>query len=459
MTPIGDYYGTIQLSAEDQTINIPLIVHVLPKDIEVNVTIQIEDETICLGESVSAAVNITKIEPPEPVYMNLTHQVLDPDSVIIGNQTELIFIENSTLRNPTFMIPLSSQLGYYTFLSSVQYLDKTDQTYDIFEVINCEEELTVGRDGGSPAPAAAGPPLNYSMSLELSTDLISSLPGERKTFLATVNNTGNVDLKNVKLSVKGVPSTWLKIIPNDVNIPYSRIQEFLVVLEVPNNVGPGVYDIKVQALGRIDTEIKTLKLVVAKTPEELADLLLEEMEARRSIADRSIKTDACLDLSEILPIFNDGELSREKGLNDYRSKNYKKAVNWFEYAIESYNKVIDRTDLKIESKIGDLKKQKIGIFPILGLKDEVSKLESYYFDKNYGRICEPILEVSRLRKLSLVLWALVFTLSIVVFTAFILIRRKRQRYKRKEIITRVRDRLGDLKLEGIEEPEEKDENT
>jgi len=458
MTPLGDYYGNIQLSAEDQTIDIPLIVHVIPKDIEVNVTVEIQDKTVCLGESVNANVNITKTEPPEPVYMNLTHQLLDPDSVIIGNQSELVYVENSTLREPTFMIPLSSQLGYYTFLSSVQYLDKTDQTYDIFEVISCEEEVPSGGSGGASAPAAAGPPLNYSMSLKLSTNLISSLPGERKTFLAIVNNTGNVNLKNVRLSVKGVPTTWLRIIPNDIEIPYSRVQEFLVVVEIPNNVGPGVYDLKVQAMGRVDTEIKTLKLIVAKTPEELANLLLEEMEARRAIAERAIKTDACLDLSEIIPIFNEGELSREKGLNDYKSKNYEKAVNWFEHAIESYNKVIERTDLKIESKIGALKKQRIGIFPILGLRKEISKLELYYFDKNYGRICEPILEISRLRKLSLVLWALVFTLLIVLFTAFILIRRKRQRYKRKEIISRVRDRLGDLKLEGIEESEEKDEN-
>ncbi|MBD3156082.1 MAG: hypothetical protein GF368_05525 [Candidatus Aenigmarchaeota archaeon] len=462
LTALGDYNGNIEISAGDQTITIPIIVHVNPRDIEVNVTIRVENRTVCLGESVTANVNITKTEPPDPAYINVTHQILDPDMVIIDNQTEIALVENSVLRNPTFNIPINSELGYYTFLSSVEYLDKTDQTSDVFEVLDCQETQPPspgggGGSGGSPAPAMGGPALNYSMSLKLSDNLISSLPGKSKTFLATVNNTGNVDLKNVKLSVKGVPSTWLKIIPNDIDIPYLRSQEILVVLDIPNNVAPGTYDIEVKAVGKVESETKWLKLIVGKTPEELADLLIKEMENRRLIAERGIKTDACMELSEIISVFNEGELSRERGLDDYRSKNYEKAVNWFEHAIESYNKVIDRIDLKIENEIKILEKQKIGIFPILGLREQIGRLEIYYSDRNYEMVCEPILEISRLRRLSMVLWVLLFTLLIALTAAFILIRKKRQRYKRKEIIRRVRSRLGNLKFEGIQKSEETEE--
>jgi len=462
-TTIDDYLGQITLTADGQTIIIPLIIHVIKRDIEINVIINAPENYVCLGNIANASVNITKSNIEGEVTLNVTYQILDSDFVIVANSSEQVLINDSVTRYPSLTIPFSSSAGYHTYLVLVQYEEKTEQSSDIFEVRDCRPTTTTiaggGSGGGGGGPAARGPTPNYSMNIEVSTDIISSIVGSRETLLATVSNTGNVDLKSVKLSVEGVPSTWIRMIPNGIDIPYSRSQEYLLVLNIPSNAASGTYEMKIKAANsRTETETKIVKLIVGKTLEELANLLLEEMEERRSIASRSILTKECLDLSEIIPIFNEGEKSRENGLNNYRSKNYRKAVDWFEHAINSYNRVIDQVDVKIQTKIDLLKNEKLGIFPIIGLKKELDKLEKYYLNRNYERICEPILEISRLKKLSLILWMLLLILIAVCVIILLIIRGRNKRRKRKEVMGKIRERLGEFKLETLESPETAEED-
>jgi len=461
---IGDYSSLIDITAGNQKISIPVIIHNQEDEEDeeegnFSIVLQLPGE-VCLGHGVSAMINISETNITEVVNINMTYQILDPDSVIVDNSTETIPVNTSILRTPSLIVPLSSPEGYYTFVVSLQYKSITEQMSGIFRVIDCEEPepVSVGGGGGG-GPAAKGPGLNYSMSIDVSTAIISTIAGNKETLLVTINNTGNVDLKSVRLSVEGIPSTWIKIVPNEVNIPYLKSQEYLIVLNVPKNAATGSYEIKIKAVNnKVESETKIVKLIVGKTLEELANLLLEEMEERRSIASRAILTKECLDLSEIIPIFNEGEKSRENGLNDYRSKNYQKAVDWFEHAINSYNRVIDQVDVKIQTKIDLLENEKLGIFPIIGLKKELDKLENYYLNRNYERICEPILEILRLKKLSLILWLLLLILIAVCVIILLIIRGRIKRRKRKEVMGKIRERLGEFKLETLESPENAEEN-
>ncbi len=454
---LGDYLGQIELTANGQKITMPLIIHVAMRDVEVNITVISDEKTVCRGSVSGASVNITKNNPPEELLMNVTYQILDPNSIIVANSSESVIVNTSIVRNSDLTIPTSSSLGYYTYLVSVQYEEVTEQDSDIFEVIECEEPPTpsVGGGSGGGAPAAGGgPALNYSMTIDTSTNIISSTPGKKETLLVTIGNAGNINLRAVKLSVEGVPSTWIRILPNEVDIPYLRSQEYLVVLNIPNNAASGIYEMKIKAVSRIESETKIVKLIIGKTLEETADLMLEEMEKRRTIATEATLTKDCLDFSKIIPIFDEAEKSREKGLNNYKGKNYEKSIDWFKHSIESYDKVINQVDIKIELKIDSLKSYKIGIFPVLGLKGQKNILEGYYSEKNYGRICKPIIEISRLKKLSLILWVLLLTVIIALVIIFLIIRKRGKEGERKEIMSRVKERLEEFQPEDIEKSQD-----
>jgi hypothetical protein len=223
----------------------------------------------------------------------------------------------------------------------------------------------------------------------------------------------------------------------------------LVLFSVPENAASGIYDIKIKAVGKIESDTKTLKLVIGKNPEEVSSLLLEHMENLRTNANMLVELESCLELSRVKILYLEGEKSREKGLSNYRSKNFEKSIDWFKHSINTYIKVIDQTTLKIEIKIEELKNDKIGIFPIIGLNEQVRILEEYYLERNYSRLCEPIQEINRLRKLSVILWITVLLLfSVSALIGVILVKRRRSS-QRKQIIKRVKKRLGEFRIETI----------
>ena len=87
----------------------------------------------------------------------------------------------------------------------------------------------------------------------------------------------------------------------------------------------------------------------------------------------------------------------------------------------------------------------------MGLKKQIIILESYYSAKNYERLCEPVLEISRLKKLSVILWIVLLILAIIFVIIFLIFRRKRKEKDRKDTMERVRKRIGEFKLETPEQ--------
>lgn len=73
-----------------------------------------------------------------------------------------------------------------------------------------------------------------SMELTL-PEMISIAPGANDTVIVTVNNNGNTDLKNVEISVDGVPSSWINVYPLANDIPAKNSKDYLVIMLVPSN--------------------------------------------------------------------------------------------------------------------------------------------------------------------------------------------------------------------------------
>ncbi|MEM5793249.1 MAG: hypothetical protein QXY45_02730 [Candidatus Aenigmatarchaeota archaeon] len=450
-TPVGNYFGYVYLRMEDQQINIPVIIHVIRRDFELKVRVISQEKTVCLGDPATAIINVTKSNLPGELLMNMTYQAIDSNSLIVDNKTEQILISDSIEKTSVLNIPFTASAGLYTFLATVQYEEITEQSYDFFEVIDCRPKPEIGGGGGGGAPLSVRPPLNYSMEIEVSTNIIPTIPGKEEIFTVKVKNTGNLDLKSVKLSIDGLPSTWVTVIPNDVDIIHSMSQEYLVILKIPPNAVPGKYEMKIKAVGKIESETKKVVVIIGNSLDDLADRMLEEMEKRRSVAMRVKKLQKCLDISDLMINFDEAEKAREMGLSDYKSKNYEKSVRWFQIAINNYEKMINIADLKIEVKIDYLSNDKIGIFPIFGIKKQLDVLKANYLVRNYENLCEPIINSNKLKIVSFVSWLLIISIIISLLIIIILYLKKRRMLKRAEILEKVKERIEKIEISGSKE--------
>ncbi len=443
----NSYYGNIYIEANTQKITIPVIVHVMEGDFDVNVTIPEKYKEVCQGDDVHAIVNITKNHPSWSIDVNMTYHIVDPDSIVVDTENETLSVENETkIIEQTLITPLDAKEGYYTFTAILEYENVTEQASDIFEVKECLPPPLTPKSSSRPKAPAAKVELNYGLSLRLSKDILSTTAGEKTSFLAIVNNTGTADLSSVKISATGVPLNWIKILPSASDIPSSQTQEYLVIINVPLNAAPGTYILKVKALDGAESETKEIKLIIGKDLEEVARLMLEEMEKARAKANESLLAD-CLDLSTVLVFFDEAEKSRERGLENYRSKNYGKAIEWFEYAISSYEKVVSRVDVVLNLKIDSLKESKILRLPIYGVRKQFELIEVYLAGNNYTKICEPIRRIKKLVVLGVLMWLGLIVLIIAIIVIIIILYRKKRKGDRTEILSKVRERLEQFEVD------------
>lgn len=460
-TQSGDYSTEIYVSAENQKITIPTIIHVSQVSFDLDLYVDNETE-VCTGSPVSAQLNITKRNMGGEARVNMTYQILDKNFLIVSNSTEELGVIDKIQKNVSLVVPSSSEDGYYTFIASLQFENITEQESSIFSVKVCKKPETPSSGGGG---GGGGAPLTerktnitQKVKLSISKNIIASLTGEKQSFLATVSNIGDIDLTNVRLVIEGIPTTWYKVIPEESNIAKDSNQEYLVVLQIPKNAATGTYTIKVKAVvGKIESEKKEVTLIIGKTKEELADKLLEEMEKWRSIAKNALAVEKCIDISKIKNIFEEAEKSREKGLDEYKSKNSQRAIDWFQNAINYYRDFIDGVDIKAEVKRDSIKNTKIIFLPVLGLQKEIEKFNQNYSSRDYEKLCSSLSSISRLKKLSTIFYlAIVVIFIICVYFAIIFIKRKKAE-SREQKMQKIKERLAGFRIETLENEEEKAE--
>jgi hypothetical protein len=434
--------GTIFVYADSQVKEIKLNITVAMIDLVLNVTVQ--EEKVCQGGSVNANINITKIYPPEDVNVTMTYQIVDSNQTTYAEKKDDISLGNESVQKlSTLTVPSSAKEGYYMFLVTLDYNSTLTQTYDTFEVISCPTATTSpgagpGAGAEAPKPSKAGV---RAISLNLSADTLTVITGNRTSFIASVKNIGTESVKSIKITIEGIPSEWIRIFPTTTDLDIGEVEEYTVIIDIPKDATSGIYKLKVKATDDIESNTVILTLIIGKDYKEVVELLLEELNDIRTEIKRSLVVEDCINMTTIKTFYQDAELAFEKGVKEYENKNYEGTVNWFEYALPIEKKVVDKVDITLELEIETLNASKpisLFVIPSFYRPEEKLRLAGIYLqEKNYEKICGPILEIKRLVFIGLFFW-LVVMISFIILVIIIVILSKRKRkeefYKEPDLI-------------------------
>jgi len=447
-TDYGVYYGWIFANAYGnvfhRNVSINLTVIVAPINFYLKTTVPPDKKEVCQGSDVYAEVNVTKLIPGQ-LDINMTYQILYNGTVLAETKETLTLndVLNSTIRVPILGVPSDAELDYHTFLSILQHNETWLESSDTFKVKYCitPPPPLPPSPGPSPAPAPSPAPVK-KLLLNLSTDLLSVIVGNRTSFVATVENIGNTGVKDVKISIEGVPSEWIETIPLIVTIPVKGTQGYLVVINVPKNAKTGIYKLKVKATDDVESNIEILTLIIGKDLKEIADLLLKEFEDAKLMAERSLLVEDCLDVTIIKTIHKDAQYAYEKALEEYDRENYAQAINWLEYAIPLERKVVSRVDISLEMELRASNTSKIIIPPFYEPEEQFTQAHIYFEGKDYEEICDPIEEIRKFIMVGLIFWPIIIIIIVLLMIIFIIFYRRKRKEKRVSIMKRVRERLG-----------------
>jgi hypothetical protein len=447
-TDYGNYYGWIYANAygklfhHNVTINLTVIVS--PLGFYLKTKIPSDKKEVCQGSDVYAEVNVTKITPPGQTELSMTYRILYNGSVLSEKKENITLNDtlNSVIRIPILTVPSNASLDYHTFLAILQY----DQIYlespDTFKVKSCITPPPTPPGPGPVQPPKPAPTPIKKLVLNLSTNILSAVTGNRTSFVATVENVGSQTIKFVKISIEGIPLNWIEIIPTSTDIPVKGIQGYLIMINVPSDAKTGVYQLKVKAIDDVESNTEILTLVIGENLKQIVDLLIKEFEDAKNLAEKSLLIEDCLDVTVIKIIHDDAEYAYKRGLEEYNKENYAKAINWFEYAIPAERKVIARVDINLEMELRASNASKVMIPPFYDPKNQFIQAQAYYEEKNYEKICDPIEEIRKLIMVGLIFWPLIVIIIVFVVIIFVIFYRRRRKEERTGIIERVRERLG-----------------
>ena len=435
-TTAGDYTGYIHAYAENQDVVIPLIIHVQPAPIfDVVTEVLPQYKEVCIGSDVTAKVTITKVFPPETVDVNMTYKI-ESNTTVYDMKQETIAITTSTERYPTLHVPSIISEGYYTFSATLEYQNTSVYSSDIFLAKYCP--VYVPPSGYAPPPPIKPPP-TFPLILTLSNYRLNAIIGNTTGFVAHVKNIGEKTARAVRLEISGVPIEWISLAPYRSNILINETKDYVVTINVPDDAKEGIYYLNVKATDEYRSEEKTVALIVAKDLKSLAELLFQQLEKTRSVANRTLFL-SCLDIKDIIKAFNDAESVREMGIQEYNKGNYKNAINFYDYALSSYEKIIQEADTLMSLEI---EKPKPFIFSpfIESYLEDYTRLQACVDGKNYKDFCKYRDDIQRLSfysTVTVILLVLIIATSVIIL---ILAYRRRKEFYIAITLRRIRERL------------------
>ena len=442
-----------------------------------NYSIQIDDEngTYTVISNFTYPQNSTQVECPIIVNKGIGTLKASPseikDEIRAGNSKEytlLIWLEDacntSLARLNASAKPLEVSFSYPEVL--LAFSNKTNVTinvpssvppgiYDKGNItIKADNQeiviplnITVLGIGVTTVPEVGAPARRIpvitpirAISLRLSTTVLTATLGNTTSFIAYVNNTGNEEVKAVKISIEGIFSDWISITPSIANIKPGDVQEYLVTIRIPKSARTGIYRLKIKATDLVESNEETLVLVIGENYKQIADLLLEELEDIKEEASRTLLIKKCIDVTVIESIFNDAELALENGKSAYENGDYEKSIDWFEYALSTYKKVLSKADILIKMELETSKKSKFLIPPFFDAEEQFNLAENYLKEKNYEKICEPIEKIRRYIMSGLIFWPLTLILFVAVIGLIIALHRKKKRFVSWKTIKEIKKR-------------------
>jgi len=435
----GNYSGYIYAQAEDQQLSITVTIHVNTSGVfDVDLSIPSAKKEVCQGEDIYSTVTITKTSPNGTVNVNMTYQITDFNGTIIDKYNETVSVETSIQRMPTLDIPSGAEPGYYTFTAILEYKESLVYASDIFSVKTCLPP--------PPPPPSAGvgivlPVVVSALSLNVSTHRLTTIVGNQTGFIAYVTNVGTEKIDLVRLEIEGIPSHWVTISPLKTDIHPNKTQNYIVIINVPESAEEGAYYLYVTAKDEVESNTELIILIVGKDWESATELLFLDLESIREKA-REVLLLQCLDISDIIKLFNSGEQVRDLGIIEYQKENYLRAIDFFEYTISIYGKVMSQADALMQIN-ADIKLFMIPPFTE-DINYNIKMVKKCVEDRNYREFCEYFLTTQRYSSYSSIL-TISTILVIVIVVVFLLIRYKRR--KEREVLERfelIRKRLKDI---------------
>lgn len=284
------------------------------------------------------------------------------------------------------------------------------------------------------------PPIK-NLKLSLSDEYLTIMTRNKTSFIATVNNTGSEIVESVNISIKDISKEWISIIPQTKDIFPGETEKYLIVIDVPRGADTGVYKLRVKATDKVESNTETLTLIIGKDSKEVVDLLLKEIERIKAEAERALLIKKCLDVTVIKTFHEDAEVAYENGMKEYENNNYEKAINWFKYVIPFEKQVVSRTEITIKTELETFNSSRILIPPFYKSEEQFKLSETYLKEKNYEKICNPILNIRRFIIIGLIFWpGMVIFFVILLIVLFVIYKIKKQK-ERIMTLLKVKKRL------------------
>ena len=276
------------------------------------------------------------------------------------------------------------------------------------------------------------------IKLNVSTHTLTVLLGNETSFIAYVKNVG-IETVNVKISIENSPG-WATVIPSSANIEPNKTQEYLVTIKVPKNTRTDIYELKVVAVDLVKSGEEDITLIVGRDYEEICNLLLQEIRRVKTEVNVSLSIGECMDISMLEALFSDGEIALNNGESLYRDGSYEKAIDWFEYALSTYKKVLGEAENLINVELEILNKSEL-FPPFFDVEKQFNLAGNYLEEKNYEEICEPIEEIRKYILFGIMFYVGTPLIILIILIVAVFFWKKKREEEREKMIERIRERL------------------
>jgi hypothetical protein len=129
-------------------------------------------------------------------------------------------------------VPLTAPDGLYYYKSTVSFGSNQSYGYCSFYVSSVETTIPAGIGGGRPTTTVKPEPV---MSL-LIIKQIQIIPGETRLFSAVLENTGELDLNNITITISGIPDEWITVAPLHLDkLLQGASQTIDISIQMPEN--------------------------------------------------------------------------------------------------------------------------------------------------------------------------------------------------------------------------------